>query len=315
VRCWWCGARRAVGHFSDPRGRVCRPAARRSAEKRGSWLEAPPRGSGPSGRLPHATQRPGGPRHEEQGYLRRDARSKRGPVPQGPPAPPAPNRTGRPHRPSAVRGDFQRSGDENHPRTGRNKRGRQDGTRAASTGRRRAPTARPAPPASPPPARLRAPDRAARTAPHRPHPPGTVARPARPHRYPPRFRGSWRFSALWRPEPSTNRANKRRNRRAKQAAVQPGETSGGTSGRSKRRTAAGPARTTSAPAPLTLLSGRSDRSRTPRAGRPGRSRCRTARSRRRSRPRSPSSCTSRRGPPRSARPGCCGSGAGPSRPG
>ncbi len=58
--------------------------------------------------------------------------------------------------------------------------------------------------------------------------------------------------------------------------------------------------------------GCTDRSRSPPAGRPGRSRCRTASSRCR-RSRRPS--TSRPWPPRSARPGCCGSGRDPYRPG
>lgn len=60
------------------------------------------------------------------------------------------------------------------------------------------------------------------------------------------------------------------------------------------------------------LTGCTDRSRSPPAERPGRSRCRTASSRCR-RSRRPS--TSRPWPPRSARPGCCGSGTGPYRPG
>ncbi len=60
------------------------------------------------------------------------------------------------------------------------------------------------------------------------------------------------------------------------------------------------------------LTGCTDRSRSPPAGRPGRSRCRTASSRCR-RSRRPS--TSRPWPPRSARPGCCGSGTDPYRPG
>lgn len=54
------------------------------------------------------------------------------------------------------------------------------------------------------------------------------------------------------------------------------------------------------------------RSRSPPAGQPGRSRCRRASSRCR-RSRRPS--TSRPWPPRWARPGCCGSGRGPYRPG
>lgn len=60
------------------------------------------------------------------------------------------------------------------------------------------------------------------------------------------------------------------------------------------------------------LTGCTDRSRSPPAERPGRSRCRTASSRCR-RSRRPS--TSRPWLPRSARPGCCGSGRGPYRPG
>lgn len=60
------------------------------------------------------------------------------------------------------------------------------------------------------------------------------------------------------------------------------------------------------------LTGCTDRSRSPPAERPGRSPCRTASSRCR-RSRRPS--TSRPWPPRSARPGCCGSGTGPYRPG
>lgn len=60
------------------------------------------------------------------------------------------------------------------------------------------------------------------------------------------------------------------------------------------------------------LTGCTDRSRSPPAERPGRSRCRTASSRCR-RSRRPS--TSRPWPPRSARPGCCGSGTDPYRPG
>lgn len=60
------------------------------------------------------------------------------------------------------------------------------------------------------------------------------------------------------------------------------------------------------------LTGCTDRSRSPPAGRPGRSRCRTASSRCR-RNRRPS--TSRPWPLRSAPPGCCGSGTDPYRPG
>lgn len=60
------------------------------------------------------------------------------------------------------------------------------------------------------------------------------------------------------------------------------------------------------------LTGCTDRSRSPPAERPGRSPCRTASSRCR-RSRRPS--TSRPWPPRSAPPGCCGSGTGPYRPG
>lgn len=60
------------------------------------------------------------------------------------------------------------------------------------------------------------------------------------------------------------------------------------------------------------LTGCTDRSRSPPAERPGRSRCRTASSRCR-RSRRPS--TSRPWPPRWARPGCCGSGTDPYRPG
>lgn len=60
------------------------------------------------------------------------------------------------------------------------------------------------------------------------------------------------------------------------------------------------------------LTGCTDRSRSPPAERPGRSPCRTASSRCR---RSPRPSTSRPWPPRSARPGCCGSGTDPYRPG
>ena len=61
------------------------------------------------------------------------------------------------------------------------------------------------------------------------------------------------------------------------------------------------------------LSSYSRRSRTPRAGWPGRSRCRTSRSRGRRRPRA--TRTSPTWPPRWARPGCCGSAGDPCRPG
>ncbi len=73
-----------------------------------------------------------------------------------------------------------------------------------------------------------------------------------------------------------------------------------------------PRRVTALQLKQTSLTGCTDRSRSPPAERPGRSPCRTASSRCR-RSRRPS--TSRPWPPRSARPGCCGSGTGPYRPG
>jgi len=65
--------------------------------------------------------------------------------------------------------------------------------------------------------------------------------------------------------------------------------------------------------PTSLPSSYNRRSRTPRAGWPGRSRCRTSRSRGRRRP--TATRTSPTWPPRWARPGCCGSAGDPCRPG
>ncbi len=139
-------------------------------------------------------------------------------------------------------------------------------------------------------------------------PPSPPARPAPPLRraYGPSLTSCVGTSAHARPV-RHNLAHRRREERGRPPRTRSNHSNARTEQRRRAVTPWG-----DRPSVDVRLTGCTDRSRSPPAERPGRSPCRTASSRCR-RSRRPS--TSRPWPPRSARPGCCGSGTDPYRPG